>query len=220
MKSTSDLSIRISRIHQPVSVLGFGRRIGIWTQGCSIGCAGCVSVDTWDPKGGTRVSVRDLVDQVGSLADDFDGITISGGEPFDQPEPLARLLDGLHGVIRDSSRPMDLLAYSGRNMHFLRRRHQSQLDLLDAVIAGPYIESLPSDHAWFGSRNQKLVALSALGNERYGEGHQSPARKMQIQVDPGGSVWMIGVPRSGDMPKIEAGLARRGIQLEGSSWLS
>ncbi|MCT5046402.1 radical SAM protein, partial [Pseudomonas aeruginosa] len=27
--------------------MGTGRRLGIWFQGCSIRCPGCISADTW-----------------------------------------------------------------------------------------------------------------------------------------------------------------------------
>lgn len=38
----------LSRLHFPVTTLGPGRRIGVWFQGCSIRCAGCISRDTWE----------------------------------------------------------------------------------------------------------------------------------------------------------------------------
>lgn len=40
------VNIYINNAHFPVTVLGPGA-LGIWTQGCSIGCKGCVSRDTW-----------------------------------------------------------------------------------------------------------------------------------------------------------------------------
>ena len=42
-------SVSISRLHFPVTTLGPGHRIGIWFQGCSIRCEGCLSMDTWAP---------------------------------------------------------------------------------------------------------------------------------------------------------------------------
>ncbi|WP_461325238.1 4Fe-4S cluster-binding domain-containing protein [Bradyrhizobium diazoefficiens] len=41
------IRISVSRIHFPVTTLGPGRRLGIWFQGCSIRCPGCISMDTW-----------------------------------------------------------------------------------------------------------------------------------------------------------------------------
>ncbi|HAU1321526.1 TPA: radical SAM protein, partial [Legionella pneumophila] len=42
------MMIYISRVHFPVTTLGPGHRIGIWFQGCSIRCPGCISTDTWN----------------------------------------------------------------------------------------------------------------------------------------------------------------------------
>ena len=45
--SPTGTPISLSRLHFPVTTLGPGRRIGIWFQGCSIRCPGCISADTW-----------------------------------------------------------------------------------------------------------------------------------------------------------------------------
>jgi anaerobic ribonucleoside-triphosphate reductase activating protein len=39
------MKIAVSKAHYPVTVLGPGKRIGIWL-GCRIQCKGCVSQDT------------------------------------------------------------------------------------------------------------------------------------------------------------------------------
>ena len=43
------MNISLSRVHFPVTTLGPGQRLGLWFQGCSIRCAGCISADTWGP---------------------------------------------------------------------------------------------------------------------------------------------------------------------------
>ena len=45
--------IGLNRVHFPVTALGPGRRVGIWLQGCSIRCPGCMSLDTWAPAAAT-----------------------------------------------------------------------------------------------------------------------------------------------------------------------
>jgi anaerobic ribonucleoside-triphosphate reductase activating protein len=37
----------LNKAHYPVTTLGPGRRIGLWLQGCGLGCPGCLSQDTW-----------------------------------------------------------------------------------------------------------------------------------------------------------------------------
>ena len=39
--------LSVNRLHHPVTALGSGSRVGIWTQGCAIRCRGCASLDTW-----------------------------------------------------------------------------------------------------------------------------------------------------------------------------
>ena len=121
--------VGINRLHWPVTVLGPGRRVGIWFQGCSIGCPGCVSRDTWAaPDPGDQVSVGDLVDRIDALTDDgvsglIDGVTVTGGEPFEQPEALEELLPALREWLdsRDAV-SADLLVYTGFEEAEARRR--------------------------------------------------------------------------------------------------
>src|ERR1043165_1857353 len=54
-------TLQLNKAHWPVTVLGPGRRIGLWVQGCTIGCRGCVSQDTWPSDAKKTVAVQDLV---------------------------------------------------------------------------------------------------------------------------------------------------------------
>ena len=83
--------LALSRLHFPIMSLGYGRRIGIWTQGCAIGCKGCMSVDTWASRP-ANIPVDEIVTRVDRWLAEADGITLSGGEPFDQPEAIVALL--------------------------------------------------------------------------------------------------------------------------------
>jgi anaerobic ribonucleoside-triphosphate reductase activating protein len=109
------MQVRLNKIHYPVTALGPGRRIGIWFQGCSIGCPHCVSRDTWVADARYLVGVANILVLCRELSDaDTSGVTISGGEPFEQPDALVELLDGLHAWRRETEHPIDFLCYSGR----------------------------------------------------------------------------------------------------------
>ena len=85
------MRVAVSRLHFPVTTLGPGRRVGLWFQGCSLRCPGCISVDTWDAGlGGTTVA--ELLGAIEALMPDACGLTVSGGEPFEQPAALAEVL--------------------------------------------------------------------------------------------------------------------------------
>ena len=74
--------MRIARIWHKTESEGPGLRTAIWLQGCSIGCPGCINPHLWSFHGGDEVNVEHLADEI--LALDVDGITLLGGEPFDQ----------------------------------------------------------------------------------------------------------------------------------------
>jgi anaerobic ribonucleoside-triphosphate reductase activating protein len=214
--------IRLSRAHHPVTVLGPGQRIGLWTQGCGIGCDGCLARDTWAPDPTTEVDIDAVLAWCDTLPDDaVDGVTISGGEPFDQPQALDELLVRLDGWRRGRGRPIDFLCYSGRSLPALRARFGSLLTRLDAVIPGPFVADQAPGLRWRGSANQLLVPLTDLGHERYDAEIDRPATgsRFQVEVD-GDTVYQIGVPRPGDLAALEAAMARRGISFREASWWS
>jgi anaerobic ribonucleoside-triphosphate reductase activating protein len=212
------MNIELNRAHFPVTVLGPGRRIGLWVQGCGIGCAGCVARDTWAPDPGRAVAIRDVVTWCADNAD-ADGVTISGGEPFDQPEPLHELLRQLDAWRAGTGREIDLLCYSGRNLTVLQNRFPHILAQLDAVIPGPYRQDEAPGGRWRGSANQELVPLTDLGRRRYAVHVDQPAGPNRLQATVSGdTVYHIGVPLPGDLDKLEAALARRGLRYVEASW--
>jgi anaerobic ribonucleoside-triphosphate reductase activating protein len=216
------MRIQLNRAHYPVTVLGPGRRIGLWTQGCGIGCPGCVALDTWAPDPGTEIEVADLVGWCGSvLPRGVDGVTISGGEPFDQPEALDELLGRLRAWRARVGSDIDLLCYSGRSLSVLRRRFPHILDQLDAVVPGRFVAARAPGLKWRGSANQKLVPLSPLGHRRYDAEIDRVADAARLQVAVAGStVFHVGVPQPGDLDALEDALERRGVRYREVSWRS
>ena len=224
----SSMNILINKLHFPVTVLGPGRRIGIWVQGCSIGCKGCISQDTWPRDESKALAVADLLawcEQISGHA--LDGVTISGGEPFDQPAALNELLRGLARWRERRKLDFDILCYSGYPLATLRERHSALLGRLDAVIAEPYIDALPSAHPWCGSANQKLTLLSARGRRRLAAQAGQPSagsiaphgKRIQALVD-GQRVWYVGIPARGDMARLEELCRARGVDFAQVSWRS
>jgi anaerobic ribonucleoside-triphosphate reductase activating protein len=215
------MKIAINKAHYPVTVLGPGKRIGIWLQGCSIRCPACVSQDTWVADARREMEVTALLTWCQRVAEaDLAGITLSGGEPFDQPQALAVLLKALHRWREQSRRDFDILCYSGYPLNTLRRKHATVLALLDAVIPEPYVDGLPLAQVWRGSANQPLVPLSARGRAIYEPHLSTPAdegKRMQVAAE-GGRLWFIGIPQRGDMAALETLCRQRGLTMDAVSW--
>ena len=216
------MKIALNKAHFPVTVLGPGRRIGLWLQGCSIRCKGCVSQDTWATDPGREMTVARLLSWCKETSGDvLDGVTISGGEPFDQPHALSALLDALHQWRHSRQLDFDILCYSGYPQATLEKRHARLLAKLDALIPEPYADALPLTHLWRGSANQKLLLLSPRGEARYQPYVDAAAeafgKRIQMQVD-GDRLWSIGIPARGDMAALEALAQARGVSFSAVSW--
>ncbi|MFZ6760776.1 4Fe-4S single cluster domain-containing protein [Undibacterium sp. Ji50W] len=216
------MKIAINKAHFPVTVLGPGRRIGIWLQGCGIGCKGCVSQDTWATDAGKEMSVASLLNWCREVsAGQVDGITISGGEPFDQPQALHALLDGLQQWRASTTQDFDILCYSGYPLATLQKKQAALLQKLDALIPEPFIDNKPLTQAWRGSSNQPLVLLSDRGRARMQAYVDAPIdeqdKRIQTMIN-GQRVWYVGIPARGDMQALEQRCAERGLKLDSVSW--
>ena len=198
--------IAISRVHFPVTTLGPGRRVGIWLQGCSIRCPGCISADTW-AAGRDHMTIADLVETIAPWLDQADGITISGGEPFDQPMALRALLIAVRERI-----PANVLVYSGYPFEVLDVHLQAMSGLIDALISDPYDHTAPQTLRLRGSDNQRLHCLTPLGKSVFGELRLARVddRAFDMLVDDDGTVWLAGIPSRADWARITAALQSAG----------
>ena len=200
------MRVAVSRIHFPVTTLGPGRRLGVWLQGCSIRCPGCVSVDTWDADIG-GIGLDQLLTAVTRHAEEADGLTVSGGEPFDQPEALAALL--LHW--RDLS-DRSSFVFTGREMVDIAPWLERNQGLVDAVMTGPFRSDVPQTLALRGSDNQRLHTLTPLGAElsMFDRPVDGFDRRLDVMFDEHGEAWMAGIPARGDLARLRRALAAGG----------
>lgn len=152
-------SIWLYRLYHNSVADGPGRRTVIQTSGCSIRCRHCFVPQTHEQQNGKPVSVAKIVDEVMAHRNDHDGVTILGGEPFDQPDPIAEL------VSRLKSRGLHITVYSGYAIEQLIERKLPSIDYIlthiDLLIDGPFIVGLRDGAGEYrGSRNQRLIGRS------------------------------------------------------------
>lgn len=200
-------SIALSRLHFPVTTLGPGRRVGVWFQGCSIRCPGCISVDTW-PVGRGITTVADVMNALQEWLPQANGITISGGEPFDQPDALRDLLSALR-----EQTSVSILIYSGHAFERLAAWLAANPGLIDGLISEPFEASMPQTRALRGSDNQVLHLLTPLGARDLAtidRPSRAEDRVLDVMFDPDGTVWFAGIPRRGDLSRLRAALAEAG----------
>jgi anaerobic ribonucleoside-triphosphate reductase activating protein len=211
------MKVQLNKAHFPITTLGFGQRVGLWTQGCSIRCPGCISRDTWDQDERRAIEVSDLVEQLNPWLANADGVTISGGEPLDQAEAICELLPLLRARCRG-----DILLFSGYRHETIFSRFARIVSQVDVLITEPYDPSAGSTLDLRGSDNQRVFLLSEFARTRYPANLdrqlRTPSRKLDVVVD-GESVWMVGIPNTGDMSHVRHLLAKRGFNCHTSDQL-
>lgn len=145
--------MQIGKILFPVTTLGPGERVGIWLLGCNRNCKGCSNPELQFFDSSKDVSVEEIFDFMGRL--DYEGVTISGGEPFLQAKELKKLIALLRGAGTE-----DILVYSGYTKRELEDMHSPDVDYILSHIAvlidGPFVAELADDVPLRGSSNQKV----------------------------------------------------------------
>ena len=131
---------------------------------------------------------------------DAEGITISGGEPFDQPDALSVLLRELRGLTS-----VDVLVYSGYPLSALTDWLQNNPGLIDALITEPYDATAEQILPLRGSDNQRLHFVSKLGRDRFSSferPQRSTDRRFDVMFDHDGTVWLAGIPGKDDFHRL------------------
>lgn len=206
------LGLRVSRVHFPIRALGFGRRIGLWVQGCSIGCRGCMSLDTW-AKDGKLTDIDTLVQEIDPWISVADGISITGGEPLEQAEALAAFLKALRPKLSG-----DVVLFTGYPIEALPSGSGEVRKYVDTLIAGPFEASLPDTRPLSGSKNQTIRFMTPLGQDRYEAFSKAAASRPGVDLVADGDGFLLaGIPRPGDLERLGDHLSAAGMALKTSA---
>jgi len=138
------------RVHgiTPVSLVnGEGVRFVVFLQGCAHHCEGCHNPESWPFSGGEERRVEDIANKYLSKGWLYDGITLSGGDPFYQQEECMRLLDLL---------PEDTNVWVYTGFEYNEIKDTPLARRADALVTGPYVEALRCEGKMYGSSNQEI----------------------------------------------------------------
>jgi anaerobic ribonucleoside-triphosphate reductase activating protein len=209
------MDLQIQKIHFPITTLGYGKRVGLWLQGCSIRCAGCINRDTWDFKGGGGISVSQLLRDIEDQLKIHDGLTISGGEPLDQADALR---DFLHEAKRHFAG--DILMFSGYSKEHIDENYPWVSDLIDILITDPFDENAGQTKYLRGSDNQRIFLLTEKAKARYqGDINNQlweDQRRLEFFMDDT-EIFMARIPKIGDMDSLVGLLASKGVHCKTSN---
>jgi anaerobic ribonucleoside-triphosphate reductase activating protein len=154
---TKPVILRIAGILRESIVDGPGIRLTVFTQGCKHRCPGCHNPQTHDFAGGEQVEADTILRQI-KRNPLLDGITLSGGEPFEQAEACSELARAVHGL------KLNVMTYSGYTFEELlagmpeRPGWKALLEETDILVDGRFELARKSLMLKFrGSENQRIL---------------------------------------------------------------
>jgi len=164
---------------------GPGLRYAVFVQGCSHGCPGCHNPESQPAEGGTETTLAALLADIRANGLVHD-VTLSGGEPFEQPKACAALAAELkrngYGIWCYTGYLYDDLAGRAEAARTQQAQREEAgltgnaltegiaddlavgdlLDSIDVLVDGPFVESRKSlELKWCGSSNQRLIDVPA-----------------------------------------------------------
>ena len=138
---------------------GEGIRYSIYFAGCSHHCKGCHNPESHNPNAGKLLS-DDVLDQMIKEMQGnplLDGITLSGGDPFYNPQEMLAILKKLKNETQ-----LNIWCYTGYVYEDLLedKERKPLLAYIDVLVDGPFIQEEFSPTLQFrGSKNQRIIKL-------------------------------------------------------------
>jgi len=154
-----DTVLKIAGVITESIVDGPGIRYVVFAQGCRHHCPGCHNQHTHDFEGGTEVTVGKLMEEI-KKNPLLDGVTLSGGDPFEQAEGFAILAKEVKHL------GLNVMTYTGYTYeHIMDEKiaHKGWGALLratDILVDGRFDENHKNLLLPFrGSENQRLIDI-------------------------------------------------------------
>jgi anaerobic ribonucleoside-triphosphate reductase activating protein len=165
----------------PVTTLGPGNRIVLWTSGCSKHCEKCINPELWEKDSTRNIFVEELAKKIIKVfeTDKVDGITITGGDPLEQKDDFLRLIDLLHPICQD------ILVYTGYTLSEIKELWQAdEIKVLQenvgVLIDNQYVHELNDNCCPLrGSQNQEIYHFDESLREIYDTYREDNGRKLQ-----------------------------------------
>ena len=151
-------------------------------------CPGCWNADTWAFERRDLRSVDALAEEI-LATPGIEGVTFSGGEPFQQARALAAL------AARVQAAGLSVFIFSGHTLDALTApAHRALLAHTDVLVAGPYDQRSRIPMAsWRSSANQ----VTHFRSDRYGPADAERVPEAEVYVAADGTLRFTGFPDRG-----------------------
>ncbi|HHX68497.1 MAG TPA: anaerobic ribonucleoside-triphosphate reductase activating protein [Gallicola sp.] len=156
--------MRYAQIREFDVANGPGVRTTIFVTGCTLGCKNCFNKEYQDFNYGdiwTENQTNQILEYLKS--DIIEGLTILGGEPFDNTEDLIKIVSDIK-----KGTEKNIWIFSGYVFEKLIKNEKNTelLKLCDVLVDGPFVEKLKNLRLKFrGSENQRIIDLKETFKE-------------------------------------------------------
>ena len=177
---------RIHAIEPRSRANGPGVRFVVWFQGCTLGCPGCFNPATHALAPAAPRTLDDVIAQLtAAAAAGSTGLSLSGGEPLQQPALARALLDAARAL------GLSTLAFSGYTIDEIRALPGGPdvLARLDVLIDGRYLAGERLATGLRGSANQRIHLLT--DRHTLADVEATPVAEIRIGKD--GAIVLTGV---------------------------
>lgn len=150
--------MRYGQIREYDIANGKGIRCSIFVTGCTRNCKNCFNKEYKDFNAGKLWTDKETQLIINYLSEDVvDGLTILGGEPFENSEGLVEIIKEIK-----KSTKKNIWIYSGYTYDQIisDNKKKELLMLCDILVDGPFIEELKDLRLKFrGSSNQRIIDI-------------------------------------------------------------
>ena len=197
----------IATILYPVNVLGPGKRIGIWFNGCSHRCPGCSNPELWETQDRYKTTLETLMRLIEHICHNHtvDGFTLTGGDPFAQVTALKQLLPEL------AKFSTDILVYTGFDYEEVLQKYPALLSQIGVLIDGKYIQERNNGVVLRGSDNQRIIILNDLLADKY-QSYLAIAKNEIQNFTALDGVISVGIHRPGYEDQVDSLLRGKGLE--------
>jgi anaerobic ribonucleoside-triphosphate reductase activating protein len=170
---------------------GPGVRFTIWSQGCTLGCPGCFNPETHAAAGPGEVrTAGDLVDAVIAETPHIEGVTVTGGEPLEQPAAVAAFCREVKA--RADLGVIILTGFTRREIDAVPVR-RAAVAMADLVVAGRYNARRHLGTGLRGSSNKTYWART----DRYRAADLAAVPDVEVVIAADGTVMVTGMSAMG-----------------------
>lgn len=197
----------VARILYPVNVLGPGKRIGIWFNGCNHHCPGCSNPELWEPQERYKTTLEALLKLISHVCktQPVDGFTLTGGDPFAQPDALKQLLPELLKISKD------ILVYTGFEYNEVLQLYPEIISQIGVLIDGKYVRERNTGTILRGSDNQNIIILNSQLADKYDYYLSNVHNEIQNFTSIDGVI-SVGIHRPGYEYQVDTLLKKKGLE--------